>query len=203
MSRGRRFLREYVRTRDGKPGAKTFAEIQELGADAIAAGAEDPIVQTYAAVTDGLMDRATPGLQQRFLTAYQGLVDSDGPHLTRWIAADWIWLLVENKPQEEQDPLIDREHFYRSLEVAAEFLASESDHENQRFVWAPIDKSWNRWNRKQQTEFLQACWHNGGVNPWITHLVAGWYFKDLAWTTGEVVGPAMSRMSGGRSSLRT
>ncbi len=170
---GLAFLNAYVHWHVSEWGTFT-PEIARLSDEARSAGSNDPIVcfcqlLVKPAPTDHLV-----ACDQVLAPAFQSPKIST--HLRAHFAIRFAldsWTIVPDPTRIER--------LYAAIDVLVEHLEATSNEKNLRCPRWLLLNFQDDLSLELQRHLLAACWSNGKIAPWITHMAAGFYFFELAW----------------------
>ena len=174
---GERFLFEYLRVATGHPDALPYDDMRNLGDDALQLGSADPLVRAHAARAWMQSDE-----NQR---AYSTLMEVE-PAVTRAPYSPLIaclvryWLLdLAERTNDGGDVIVRRS--YDAIDATVHYFQMLAGHPNQRIVHWPVSRVLQELGHEFHEDFFAACLEAEPIPWWHVHMLAGTYYRELAW----------------------
>ena len=168
------FLNAYVNWHVTEWGSFT-PEIARLSDEARSAGSNDPIVCFCQLLVKNEPDEHLVACYQVLAPAFQSPKIST--HLRAHFAIRFAldsWRIVPDPTRSER--------LYAAIDMMVEHMEARSDDKNLRIPRWLLLNFQDDLSLEHQRHLLAACWSNGRIAPWITHMAAGLYFYELAWS---------------------
>lgn len=174
---GERFLEAYIRAAAGQTDAMTHEQLSVLGDQALEAGSNDPLIRSYVARTR-MNFEMNRDLYDAIAESAPQLAEAGYPALSELLARQW---LAKLSVQVQQPPPDIEARRYAAIDSAVRFLQVEADAPNLQFVWWQLYPLFESLDLDHKEDFLAACLSADGIPVWYLHMLAGWYYNDLAW----------------------
>lgn len=149
-------------------------EIARLSDEARSAGSNDPIVCFCQ-----LLVKNEPAAH--LVACYQALAPAfQSPKISTHLRAHFASRFALDSWRITPDPTRS-ERMYAAIDMMVEHLEARSNDKNLRIPRWLLLNFQDGLSLEHQRHLLAACWSNGKIAPWITHMAAGFYFVDRAW----------------------
>ena len=159
---------------------RPYSEVEPLiaeGQAALDAGSQDPAVRVHLICMLANRADATQAAQMllEVLPALESEKVSSG---TRFFAASCRVGLRLLYPFEYQANRLAEE---KRIEAIADYLDANAGSHNPRWSWMTIRPVFEQATMEERACILAACWKRPAVDQWITHLMAGQLYQEMAW----------------------
>jgi tetratricopeptide (TPR) repeat protein len=148
--------------------------VHEQAAQARHAGSDDPIIRMYVTSLSDLKDPES-------LKIYTELADQMRTPKISLFNQMYLAYLMYGDSTQSGDRLTQLTNLYNAIDVFVDYLEEESTGANLRLPATLFFRFFQGLNRGEQQACLHACWRNGKIAPWITHVAAGHFFEEVAW----------------------
>ena len=174
LERGTAFLKEYSKYYGGASKIPR-ADLIKLGQAAREAGSESVLVRLAQLEFSELTGSALSAEFEKLLPELQ---NAKIHPLHRARQSLWMRHLSNQKTPGVEE---SQRRLFGVIATQVAYLERDSSTANPRLVWSQFTSLYWTLTLSEKRHMVYALWENDKIDPWIVHLAAGTYFRDLAY----------------------